>query len=517
MSPPSHRTWRAPVHLLPAEILSMIFLLVVNDEYNTGSRVPLMLVCRHWYAVVLSTPGILSVLRVGNSTAMEMVRAAIQGTRWLLEVVIRMDGESIGQDFNADTFDACFMSAIEATSRCKSLWIFSFPPPGGCKAFQIVPPSKNSESFCLSKDPDIRSFFELFMAAVTTTAAPRLTDMRLYHRNAVLYLVQPDCLHVFCSLTVLSILLSKKMESPVNILPHLQRLESFRARRLYLPIYPPDAHLPLIQTLLYLSLQSVSIQWMAGKVFPVLQECSITFPHQIDTLYLQPVAMPACTSLAYCSNDLNPLRCFYALPPLAELAATSGQWNVTRGNLQLMTICHIIVPHAQSLTKLDLQVRCSGQLLIHMLSLLPALKDLQLRLASPSALNETFFQAFIASKSNADSPCGISGVPSLSLCSNLVELNLKYKRWLRDPERTALLLVLGDIASSRRSKEGFQLHLSFEDHAQQGWIVLRHVHSIHEVSDGWILILGISSPHGIIPLAVSGWGGCKVLVLAFTT
>ena len=503
MPPPSHRTWCPPGHLLPAEILSIIFLLTVDVEYDTN-RVRLMLVCRHWYAIVLSTSGITSELWIQRSTTMERVRAAIQGTRWLLNVTISVHGKSTGQDFNAGTFDACLMSAIEVTSRCKSLSIHSLPPPGECKALQIVPPLKNLESSYLSQGCDIGSFFELLMTTITTTATPRLTCVRLYDLNSVLYLVQPDCLHVFGSLTQLTIWLSRRMESPANILPHLQRLENLDAKRLYLPIYPPDAPLPLIQTLRSLSLQSVSVEWMAGKVFPALQECSITFPHQIDTIRLRPITMPACTSLAYDSNDLDPLRYFHALPPLAELTATSGEWSVARGNLQLMTVCHVIAPHTQSLTRLDLHVRCSGQLLIHMLSLLPTLEVLHLRLSSPCALNETFFRAFIAAKSIADSPCRMSGAPSLPLCLNLMELDVRYKRWLRGPERTALLVVFGDIASSRRSVEDFQLRLSFDDY-KQAWRVSRHVESIREVAYYGLVVLGISSPHGIIPLELIGF------------
>ena len=143
---------------------------------------------------------------------------------------------------------------------------------------------------------------------------------------------------------------------------------------------------------------------MAGKVFPVLRSCSITFPHHIETIRLQPVTMPACTNLTYDSNDLDPLRCFHDLP-LKYLIVNSGQWNVRRGNHQLISICHMVLPCAESLTRLDLQVQCSEQLLAYMLSLLPALEVLYLRLACPRALNEAFFQKFVATKSNADSQC----------------------------------------------------------------------------------------------------------------
>ena len=343
-------------------------------------------------------------------------------------------------------------------------------------------------------------FFEPLMIAITTTATPQLTDMTLHNLNAVLYLVQPDCLHVFCSLTTLEICLSKRMESPANILPHLQRLESFDARHLYLPIYSHDAPLPLIQTLRYLWLKSVSVQWMAGKVFPALQWCSITFPHHIDTMRLQPATMPACTDFIYNSNNFDPLRYFHDLP-LTTLEVTSGQWNVRRGNLQLIPICHMVLPCAQSLTRLDLQVRCSGPLLVYMLSLLPDLNFLILRLASPRALNEAFFKELVATKPNADSPCKMGALPSLPLCLKLVRLNVEYKRWLRGPERMALLLVFGDIVSSRRSEGSFRLRLTVESFAQD-WFIWRHVESIHEVADDEAFVTAISSLHGIIPLVL---------------
>ena len=498
MPPPSQnvvRMWRSPVHLLPTEILSMIFLLVAEALYLEDC-VELMLVCRHWYDIILSTPGVPSRLWIGKSTTVEVVRAAIRGTR-ILDVEIDINDGRIGQDFNAVAFDACFKAAIEAASRWKNLTIHSLPRPGEWKAFHIVPPLRKLESFGLKQGCDLGSFFAPLMTAITTTATPHLTSMTLCNLDAVLYLVQPGRFRVLRSLTRLTIWLPKRMESPTNILPHLQRLEYFNAEHLDLPLYPPDARLPLVQTLRDLSLRSVSVQWMAGRVFPVLRRCFIMFPHQTDAICLQPVAMPTCTSLTYKSNGLDPLRCFLDLP-LAGLTVTSGQWNITRGNLQLMIITHTLVPCAQSLTMLDLQVRCSEQLLTCMLSLLPALVTLYLRLASPRALSEAFFQAFVSTESDEDSPCEMGGLPSPRLCLNLSQLEVNYKRWLRGPERMTLPLVFGDIVSSRLV---FQLCLRLDDLAQ-AWHVERHVESINEVADDELSTIGISSPQGIIPLEI---------------
>ena len=503
MPPPSQNGVRPPVHSLPPEILSIIFLLVVGDMDDGDAddgRMWLMLVCRRWYTIMLSTPGVPCWLWIENATRVEMVQAVIQRTKWLLHVNISSDSNSIGEDFNEGALVACFMAAIEAASRWQCLWIYSLPRPGKCKAFQIVQPLKNLESLNVGPDCDLGGFFEPLMTAIITNATPLLTNINLENVNAVLYLAQPDCLRVFCSLTRLVIWLFKRMESPVNILPHLHRLEEFSAQHLYLPIYPPDASLPLIQTLRFLQLKSVSVQWMAGKVFPALQRCKITFPHQIDTICLQPVTMPACTSLIYNSNHLDPLRYFHDLP-LAELAVNCGQWNVMRGNPQFMAICQMVVPRAQHLTKLDIQVRCSEQLLICMLSLLPALEILHLGLASPRALSEAFFEAFAATDSDADSRREIGVLPNPPLCSKLTDLYVTYKRWLRGPERTVLPQIMGDIVSSRYSMGNPNLCLSLNDLAQT-WFVWGHHYGIPVDAEDGASVIGISSPRGIVTFRI---------------
>jgi len=285
----------------------------------------------------------------------------------------------------------------------------------------------------------------------------------------------------------------------VDILPHLQRVKTLEAQHLLLPIYPPDASLPLVKTLSRLVLKSVSVQWMAGKVFPVLGLCSVTFPRNIDTICLQPVIIPACTDLGYNANDLDTLRHFHH-PPLARLNAMSGQWNVRRGDLQLVAMGPIITASAQTLTHLDLRVQCSERLLGYMLRLLPALYWLTLGLSSPNALSEAFFRAFAATRVDGDSPYGTVGPPGQvidPLCEELETLQLLYRRWLRGSEKRALIPVFSDIVSSRG--EDFSLRLSFDGLAEL-WDVEPLVGRLHGGSDYEDFIIGISSRHGIIPL-----------------
>ena len=409
-----------------------------------------MLVCQRWYAIMLSMPGITSRLRIRRATKKEVVQAFIQGRRTRFEVIVDINDKGHGEDFNADDFHASFMTAIQDAFRWHTLELRSFPSPGEYnKSHAIVHPLET--------------------------------------------LFQPEYLYIFSTLTNLTITLSKRMENSIDILSNLQRLQRFHAQHLQFPIYPSDASLPLIQTLRDLSLRSVSVQWMAGKIFPVLQSCSITFPHHIDTIRLRPVTMPACTTLTYKSNDLYPIRHFHH-PPLVQLMVATGQWNIRRGNPQFVAMCPMMVASAQSLTRLDLQVQCSEQLLLLALGLVPALTTLILRLSRPHALSATFFRAFVATTSNADSPCEPAALPRPPLCARLYVLVVGYKRWLRSHEKMALIPVFGEIVSSRGE---FTLYLNF---SKLLWEVDRLVDSIHRFEGCSRPVIGITGPHGIIPL-----------------
>jgi len=427
-----------------------------------------------------------------------------------LAVIVDVNDEGDGEGFNSEDFHTSLMVACQAAPRWQFLDIRSFPPPGEYNAPDATVESLESlRGFIMREHCDLGSFLEPLMTAITTTALPRLTKLELSDSRAVLYLSQPTCPHYFFSLTTLTITLSRKMESPADILPHLQRLERLDAQRLYLPIYSPDTSLPLIQTLTRLELKSVSVQWMAGKVFPALESCYITFPHHSDAICVQPVTMLACIELVYDSNDLGPLGHFH-LPRLRHLEVTSGQWNVQRGNPQFVAICPTVFASAQSLHWLELEVQCSEQLLVLALRQLPALEWLHLGLASPHALSETFFRGFVATRSNVGRPCEMAALPRLPRCAKLTALEVHYRRWLRGAERKGLIPVFSDIVSSRDPE--FTLLL---EAGPELWKVEGPVESICDVTDddGIIYVIGIPSPYGIIPLRWSE--GPSVLEVPF--
>ena len=491
--------------LIPVEILSEIFLFTVQGW--AWYRDDLILVCRRWHAIILLIPGIHSQLTIKRTTQKEEVQAFIQGRKSRLDVTVDMNDESAidGDGFNTDTFHACFMAAAQAASRWRSLNLISPPPREEYKALQILQPLVHLKSFKLACG--FGEFVEPLMTAISRSASPNFNTMYLEDPIAVLYLVQPTCLQINHSLRTLKIQLSKRMNITADVLPHLHRLEIFEARHLCLPFYPPDASLPLTHTLRFLHLKSVSVQWMAGHIFPALKECHVIFPHHAGMVQaLQPVTMPFCSYLLYHSNDLRPLTHLH-LPSLYKLEVKSGQWNAWRGNPQLSALRPVVAAAAKSLTVLHLDVECSEKLLVYMLSLVPALDQLRLGLARPNTLTATFFRALIVGEPNADDASDMVGPLSraiVPLCPSLTSLYLQYRRWLRGPDNRALIAIFGDIMVSRNLEihRSFNLWLSLDEASKSSWSIDKPVKNSQDL-ESEDLMLGILVPHGIVPISTA--------------
>ena len=463
-----------------------------------------MLACRHWHAIVLSTPGLHSQLRIRRATQKEVVQTFIQERKTRLGVIVDMNDEGDGSEFHVETFYACFMAAVQAASRWSSLTLISPPPHGEYKDLQILQPLTHLESVKFACG--FGAFLEPLMTAISKNVPPNLTEMVLADPVAVLYLVQPAFAHIYHSLTTLKIQLFEKMDSPVDILPHLQRLETLEARRLSLPFYSPDSPLPFIHTLRFLHLKSVSVQWMAGRAFPSLERCRIVFPHHTDTIHgSQPVTMTSCFFLLYDSNDLYPLAHFH-LPSLGALDVKNAQWNVWRGNPQIAILYPIVAARPQHLTILRLDVTCCEQLLVHALKLAPALEELWLGLAHPNALSKRFFRAFIVQEPNDDSVSAMVGPSTQTiapLCPSLKLLHLHYRRWMRGPDKNSLIVTFSDVVGLRQleMKNSFSLRLSFDEALEQShWTIGKPVRKIYDL-EGVGLVLGIPTPHATIPMS----------------
>ena len=486
---------RHNAHRVPVEIFSEIFLYTVRADPH--SRRKLMLVCRHWYDIMLSTPGIHSQLKIYSWTKKKDVERF--GKRWLLDVTVDPEDSFDDDpwelpDIDPVEFHACFMAAAEAASRWRSLALLSLPPPGEYEDLQIVHPFQNLESFKLAADCQLGNFLEPLLSAITTTVTPRCTVMEVFHPDAALYILRPAHFQILSSLTTLR-LICRRMQNPVDVLPSLHRLEIFEAHHLFLPTYPPGVDLSLTQTLRVLHLKSVPIQWMASQIFPALEDCSIIFPLHSDAI--QSVEMPSCLNLRYHSNNLSALEHFH-IPTLDKLEINCGQWRTRSGNLQLIRLHPIFA--AQSLTCLHMEIKCSERLLTYMLSLAPALEELWMGLSSPHALSSAFFLALAAGGYKAN-----AGPPSqtiVPLGRKLRKLHFHYKRWLRGPERNGLIPSFGAVVASRPLEQKNCFRLSFGEGSElQTWSILEPVERSDLESASTTTLCGVLSPYGIVPLS----------------
>src|SRR5258708_26182124 len=105
------------------------------------------------------------------------------------------------------------------------------------------------------------------------------------------HFLDPTYPSIFHSVKVLS-LDTPGIPNPVDLLPHLHQLESFNASRISFPIYHDDVNLPFVHTLRHLRLRGISVQWMSGRTFHVLEVCTLIFPFHHDVLHTFSTTLP---------------------------------------------------------------------------------------------------------------------------------------------------------------------------------------------------------------------------------
>ena len=103
----------APITRLPFELLHEIFLIII-DEAN-GPPVVLMLICKHWYAIVTS---IWAPLNLGTRTPLSAVTSKLERSHWFLDVVVDTDSDRGDFTPSDGAFEAIF-AAIEAEASSR--------------------------------------------------------------------------------------------------------------------------------------------------------------------------------------------------------------------------------------------------------------------------------------------------------------------------------------------------------------------------------------------------------------
>ena len=441
-----------PINRLPVELLHEIFLAIIEET----SRSPLVLmhVCKHWHAIVT---GIWASLNLGTTTSISAVKRKLEMNQWLLDIIVDTDPDRGTFTIFDGAFEAIF-AAIEASSRWRSLVIKSFPaeadlPEDLVNSYLWRCPRTTMSRFTTFKVKsacETSPLLDGLLHIIGTTASSELTMVEINSANVISFLASlyPSIFH---SVTVLS-LDAPGIRDPVDLLPHLHQLETLTASHLSFLTYPNHIELPIVHTLRHLSLRAAPIQWMSGRTFHILENCTLTFPRYQHVLNTFNTTLPNCNRLIFQGYPLEVLGGVSA-HNLGHLSVTcNGSFN-RRGNQQLVWLSRQVFGGSRLAPKiLHISIQATNQAWVNALGFMSNLEELSIHNAHPSSLGATVFHSFVVQPVHA----GNVGAPSTPeeisppICPSLRRFRLNYDRWLRPSEEFDLVPVFVSIIQSRR-------------------------------------------------------------------
>ena len=419
-----------------------------------------MRVCKLWYTIAT---GIWAPLKLGTTTPTGLVTNKLERNQWFLDVSV--DTEPDRGDFTPSegAYDAIFAS-IQATSRWRSFIIETFPPQADLSQHIVNLRLRRCSNAALSR---LRTFkiksacemsplLDRLLHILGTSASEELTTMEINSPNVIsfLALTYPS---IFRSVKVLS-LHAPGSYNPVDLLPHLHRLEELTASHLSLPIYYNDVHLPFVHTLRQLTLRAVSIQWMNGRTFYALESCTLLFPLHRHLSYSFNTTLPSCERFVFHGYPLDILDGVSARK-LINLSVTSSCSDKLRGGRRLVWFSRDALRDGRLAPRsLHICIEATSQAWINALALMSDLEELVIESAQPSSLGVKVLQSFVVHPVHMNSMDSTvtPGGWSTPVCPSLKRFGLRYGRWLRPSEHFDMIPEFMFIIWSRQ-QSGFSL------------------------------------------------------------
>ena len=277
-------------------------------------------------------------------------------------------------------------------------------------------------------------------------------------QDTLRFLSQPPCRSVLRNLQALK-LHRMSPRDPTDVLLYFESLEVLEADSLHIPIHPPGTELALVRTLKRLMLRHMSIQWMVGRRFKKLAECSIWDPILVGCEEGHVIEMPVCTHLLFGNRTLEglglfrfpspgPVKLTLMNPWLPDLPSFAHRWIEGMG----------VLSKAMGVTSLQLEVGIFDDLLITILGLQPGLEELVLRAWGCDGL-EMLLNALILNNDMLTHHGGWNKTTTTDstegmvypLCPHLQSLKLDLENFDYEKKRNTLLPLYGRILASRRS------------------------------------------------------------------
>jgi hypothetical protein len=325
-----------------------------------------------------------------------------QVTIWLQRAYpkkVIIDTERDRQESSNTLPFAALQNALESTGRWNELTISSFPSEDVATelGFEIASPMNvlnvlHVVAGCVHSP----SFAHLLN--LVPIEAP-LSELRLHPLFAITHFLQPHWFPVLKNLSVL-IIDGRDIHEPFELLPAFTQLHTFEADHLLLPLYELDTNLPLICTLRKLRLRACSVQWMAGRQFPFLEECAILLPRYWEAVQQHKVELPSCRKLAYHGHPMTTVQYFRA-PQMRTMDLRSHDWKKQRVYHQLHHL-FTVDGNTSKLITLHLTLQCSEQAFTKVIMYLGLLQELVLSIAHPSPSWQSFLESLAAKPSTTD-------------------------------------------------------------------------------------------------------------------
>jgi len=435
-----------PIARLPPEFLQQIFLIIIDDAND--SPLVLMRVCKYWYNIIT---GIWASLRLGTMSTNAITRK-LKRAQWLLDVLVDTEVDRRHFTQSEDAYQAIF-AAIRATSRWRSLIIVeTFPAQADLPEHFVNrglqqcsnPVMSRLRTFKIKYPCEMSPLLDHLLRILGNTASRELTTVTINSANVVSFLV-PTFFSIFRSVTLLS-LDTPGLRNPVDLLPHLNQLEAFTASHLPLPVYHDDVDLPFVHTLRRLTLRSVSIQWMSGRTFHILESCTILFPLHRHVLHTFRATLPTCKHLSFEGFPLDILSGVSA-HKLTNLSVKCCSSYKPRGDRELALFSSRALQEGRLAPRiLHISIEATNEAWKKAFAYMSNLEELVINNVQPSSLGVEALRSLVVLS-------GITATPgewNTPVCPSLKRFGLRYHRWLRPSEHFDLIPVFISIIQSRQ-------------------------------------------------------------------